>query len=33
VVSADLGRRVDFAGTERGADPGVAAADHHQVHG
>ena len=29
----DLGGRVQFAGPQGGADPGVAAADHDQVHG
>ena len=30
---ADVGGRVELAGAQRGADPGVAAADHDQVHG
>ena len=30
---ADLGAGVELAGAQRGADPGVAAADHDQVHG
>ena len=27
-----IGAGVEFAGPQRGGDPGVAAADHHQVH-
>ena len=29
----DLGSRVEFAGSQRGGDAGVAAADGYQVHG